>query len=74
MRPPGDCDAAFRARLKLRHAPSLLPEAKAPALAIRLQPCASFQEKLRQLIGKCPIKKGARKPGAFLTHRFRGKF
>src|SRR3984957_16303828 len=57
MRPPSDCDAAFRARLKLRHAPSLLPETKALALAIRLQPCASFQEKLQQLVGKYPIKK-----------------
>jgi hypothetical protein len=73
MRPPGDCDAAFRARLKLRDAPSLLAEAKAPALAIRLQPCTSFQEKLRQLVGKCPIKK-APETGRLFAHRFRGKF
>jgi hypothetical protein len=43
---------------------SLIPEAKALALAIRLQPCASFQEKLHQLVGKCPIKRRP-KPGAF---------
>jgi hypothetical protein len=38
-------------------APSLRRDVKTAALAIRLQRCASFQEKLRQLVGKCPTKK-----------------
>jgi hypothetical protein len=43
------------------------------ALEIRLQRCASFQEKLPQLVGNCPTKKRP-KPGAFWMCRFRGKF
>jgi hypothetical protein len=34
-----------------------MPHATIAALAIRLHARASFQEKLRQLVGKCPAKR-----------------
>jgi hypothetical protein len=56
----------------LQYAPSLRREAKTAALEIRLRRCASFQEKLHQLVGKYPTKRRP-KPGAFWD-RFRDKF
>jgi hypothetical protein len=55
----------------MQDAPSLPGDVKTAALAIRLQRCASFQEKLRQLVGKCPAKK---RPERGQLDRFRDKF
>jgi hypothetical protein len=52
-------------------------DAMIAALAIRLREAASFQEKLRQLVGKCDAKrKGARKRAPSMSGicRVRGKF
>jgi hypothetical protein len=56
----------------MQYAPSLPRDVKTAALAIRLQRYASFQEKLDQLVGKCPTKK-APGIGRLLNH-FRSKF
>jgi hypothetical protein len=56
----------------MQYAPSLPHDVKTAALAIRLQRRASFQEKLDQLVGKCPTKK-APETGRLLN-RFRNKF
>jgi hypothetical protein len=52
-----------------------IPHATIAALAIRLHARASFQEKLRQLVGKCPAKR-ALISALFEFHRYRirGKF
>jgi hypothetical protein len=52
-----------------------MPHTTIAALAIRLRACASFQEKLRQLVGKCPAKR-ALTSALFEFHRchIRSKF
>jgi len=56
----------------MQYAPSLPRDVKTAALAIRLQRRASFQEKLDQLVGKCPTKKGARNraPSESFSNKF----
>jgi hypothetical protein len=50
-------------------------EPRAAALEIRLRRHASFQEKLRQLLGKCPAKRALTSaPFEFHKCRIRGKF
>jgi hypothetical protein len=51
------------------------PHSKVAALEIRLRACASFQEKLRQLLCKCTTKRAQDAPfSKFHKRRIRGKF
>jgi hypothetical protein len=53
----------------------ITPHSKIAALEIRLHACASFQEKLHQLLGKCITRRAQDAPfSKFHKRRIRGKF